>query len=209
MGPSAKALEQQQQFKLKNEQSTFVKSVLHSDSSHSQHQPKPTAPPLKQTQQPPPSQSSAKVSSQRSVMYDYRLPKAGDSQRRQLNPYQLSLQRPLSPIRETAQAPVIPPSSKAFSTLSDPDNNILFLDNNSRIVNPVNAKTPPPPLWGEILEEENYDPNEEFYDQERAEAEMKRRKRMEEKRKQFEGKKLKRKVVYVYESDSDPEEGVA
>ena len=28
---------------------------------------------------------------------------------------------------------------------------------------------------------------------------------MEEKRKRFEGKKLKRKVVYVYESDSDQE----
>ena len=61
-------------------------------------------------------------------------------------------------------------------------------------------------MWGEILEEENYDPKEEFYDQERAEAEMLRRKRMDEKRKQFEGKKLKRKVVYVYESDSDGEE---
>ncbi len=73
-------------------------------------------------------------------------------------------------------------------------------------MNPTNAKTPPPPLWGEILEEENYDPNEEFYDHERALAEMKRRKTMEEKRKQFEGKKLKRKVVYVYESDSDGEQ---
>ena len=138
-------------------------------------------------------------------MYDYRLAK-GDS-RRELNPYQRGLQRPLSPIREKAHAPVaVPPSSKAFSTLTDPDNSILFLDNNARIVNPVNAKTPPPPLWGEVLEEENYDPNEAFYDQERAEAEMLRRKRMEEKRKNFEGKKLKRKVVYVYESDSDQEE---
>jgi hypothetical protein len=42
-------------------------------------------------------------------------------------------------------------------------------------VNPINAKTPPPPLWGEILEEENYDPNEEFYDHERAEMERRRR----------------------------------
>jgi hypothetical protein len=72
-----------------------------------------------------------------------------------------------------------------------------------RLFNPVNAKTPPPPLWGEILEEENYDPNEEFYDGERAEAEMRRRKIMEEKKKRHDGKKLKRKVVYVYESDSD------
>lgn len=61
-------------------------------------------------------------------------------------------------------------------------------------------------MWGEILEEENYDPSEEFYDHERAEAEMRRRKIMEEKKKRFDGKKLKRKVVYVYESDSDKEE---
>ena len=46
----------------------------------------------------------------------------------------------------------------------DPDNQIMFLDNGSRIVNPINAKTPPPPMWGEALEEENYDPSEEFYD---------------------------------------------
>lgn len=86
---------------------------------------------------------------------------------------------------------MIPPSSRAISTINDPDNKILFLDNGSRIINPVNAKTPPPPLWGEILEEENYDPNEEFYDHEKAEAERKRRNQMEEKRKRFEGKKTK------------------
>lgn len=34
------------------------------------------------------------------------------------------------------------------------------------IVNPINVKTPPPPLWGEILEEENYDPDEDFYNHE-------------------------------------------
>jgi hypothetical protein len=60
---------------------------------------------------------------------------------------------------------VIPPTR---STIKDPDNNILFLDNGDRIVNPISSKTPPPPLWGEILEEENYDPNEEFYDHEKA-----------------------------------------
>lgn len=70
----------------------------------------------------------------------------------------------------------------------------------------MNAKTPPPPLWGEILEEENYDPSEEFYDHDRAEAEMRRRKIMEEKKKRFDGKKLKRKVVYVYESDESDKE---
>ena len=49
-------------------------------------------------------------------------------------------------------------------------------------------------MWGEILEEENYDPSEEFYDHEKAEAERRRRAIMEEKRKRFEGKKLKRNV---------------
>ena len=96
----------------------------------------------------------------------------------------------------------LPPASRAFSSIGDPDNQIMFLDNGRRILNPINAKTPPPPMWGEILEEENYDPSEEFYDHEKAEAERRRRAIMEEKRKRFEGKKLKRKVVYVYESDS-------
>lgn len=100
---------------------------------------------------------------------------------------------------------MIPPSSRAVSTIGDPDNQILFLNNGYRIVNPINAKTPPPPMWGEILEEENYDPSEEFYDHDKAEAELRRREQMEEKKKRFEGKKLKRKVVYVYESDSDQE----
>ena len=57
-----------------------------------------------------------------------------------------------------------------------PDNNILFLDNGSRIVNPTNVKTPPPPFWGEVLEEENYDPNEEFYDHQKAIEEQEKRK---------------------------------
>ena len=69
--------------------------------------------------------------------------------------------RPLTPIKENDNARIIPPSSRS---IMDPDNNITFLDNGSRIQNPINVKTPPPPMWGEILEEENYDPNEEFYD---------------------------------------------
>lgn len=60
-------------------------------------------------------------------------------------------------------------------------------------------------MWGEILEEENYDPNEEFYDHERAEMERRRRNQMEEKRKRLEGKKLKRKVIYVYEDEDGNE----
>lgn len=89
--------------------------------------------------------------------------------------------------------------------IADPDNQITFLDNGYKIVNPVNAKTPPPPMWGEILEEENYDPSEEFYDHERALMERRRRNQMEEKRKRLEGKKLKRKVIYVYEDENGNE----
>ena len=75
--------------------------------------------------------------------------------------------KPLTPIKEneSAQISKLPHPSR---DLNDPDNQILFLDNGTRIVNPINAKTPPPPLWGEVLEEENYDPNEEFYDHNKA-----------------------------------------
>ncbi len=69
--------------------------------------------------------------------------------------------KPLSPILENNNAKVdVLPRSIA---IRDPDNNILFLDNGSRIVNPSNAKTPPPPFWGEEIEEDYYDPNEDFY----------------------------------------------
>lgn len=44
-----------------------------------------------------------------------------------------------------------------MTELSDPDNGILFLNDQSRIVNPQNQKTPPPPMWGEVLEEDLYD----------------------------------------------------
>jgi len=49
---------------------------------------------------------------------------------------------------------------------SDPDNSIVFDDNHQRIYNPVNQKTPPPPMWGDVLEEDLYDPNTPFYDEE-------------------------------------------
>ena len=32
-------------------------------------------------------------------------------------------------------------------------------------------KTPPPPMWGEVIEEDLYDPNEEFYNHTKAEEE--------------------------------------
>jgi hypothetical protein len=43
------------------------------------------------------------------------------------------------------------------SNISDPDNGIMFLDNFQRIYNPINQKTPPPPMWGDVLEEDLYD----------------------------------------------------
>ena len=43
------------------------------------------------------------------------------------------------------------------------DNNIVFINHGSKIRNPSERKTPPPPKWGE---EENvgYNPMEPFYD---------------------------------------------
>ena len=78
-----------------------------------------------------------------------------------------SLKPPLTPIKENENAIIsnLPPPSR---NIDDPDNNILFLDNESRIINPLNAKTPPPPMWGEVLEEENYNPNDSFYDHSKA-----------------------------------------
>ena len=49
-------------------------------------------------------------------------------------------------------------SRRSIATvISDPDNGILFLDNEDRIRNPVNMKTPPPPMWGDVIEEDYYD----------------------------------------------------
>jgi hypothetical protein len=81
----------------------------------------------------------------------------------------------LTPIKESNDAKIsmLPPASRS---IADPDNSIMFLNNGSRILNPLNAKTPPPPLWGEILEEENYDPNEDFYNHDKASLELRRRK---------------------------------
>lgn len=55
------------------------------------------------------------------------------------------------------------------------DNGILFLDNEYKITNPTNAKTPPPPFWGEHIPEDDWDPNEDFYNSIHAKAEMRRR----------------------------------
>lgn len=55
-----------------------------------------------------------------------------------------------------------------MTELSDPDNGITFLDNEDRWFNPRNEKTPPPPMWGEVLEEDLYDHSQPFYDHEKA-----------------------------------------
>ena len=52
-----------------------------------------------------------------------------------------------------------------MTEMSDPDNGIFFLDNNIILKDPQNQKTPPPPMWGEILEEDLYDENTPFYDE--------------------------------------------
>jgi hypothetical protein len=112
-----------------------------------------------------------RADSSRSHVYDFRKSLFKSNQNEQADSkhmYRASRQygnKPLTPIKETKASSVIPPSSRRTT---DPDNNITFLDNGYRIVNPENMKTPPPPMWGEILEEENYDPNEEFYDDEKA-----------------------------------------
>ena len=77
--------------------------------------------------------------------------------------------------------------------------------------------TPPPPLWGTLLEEENYDPKEAFYDHNKAQAEIMKRRTKDNLKKSFElGEdtnanggskrlKLKKKVIYTYEYDDKSE----
>ena len=78
-------------------------------------------------------------------------------------------------------------------------------------------KTPPPPIWGETLEEDDYDENSKFYDHSEAMEQFKERKLKElAKLEQNGGRtqsqrakilKLKRKIVYTYEysDESDNE----
>lgn len=63
-----------------------------------------------------------------------------------------------------------------MTALSDPDNGIVFLNDEERIWNPRNEKTPPPPLFGEVLEEDLYDDSIPFYDHQHAMAESENRK---------------------------------
>lgn len=59
-----------------------------------------------------------------------------------------------------------------MTDISDPDNGIMFLDQEERYLNPVNQKTPPPPMWGDILEEDLYDDSQPFYDNDQAVKEL-------------------------------------
>ena len=126
------------------------------------------------------------------------------------------------------------PSQRKMKTpLMTPDNDIKFVDNGSMIVNPKPTKTPPPPMWGEESEidetegEPFYDPN---IDQARNSKALQHLDSSKSQRRQFlkknlqdngmedeetetvivqnkrpKGSKLKKKIVYVYDSDSDEE----
>ena len=79
-------------------------------------------------------------------------------------------------------------------------------------------KTQPPPMWGEVLEEDLYDSSIPFYDHSQAIDELnKRNARIQQmleqdqkirealqsgRRNEIDSKKLKRKVIYVYEDDN-------
>ena len=98
----------------------------------------------------------------------------------------------LQPILEDKDAQVIQPKTivlpkvsqsqgrqaskrSAMTILSDPDNGILFLEDGERLRNPRNMPTPPPPMWGEVLEEDLYDTSQPFYDHARARSEYQKR----------------------------------
>ena len=85
----------------------------------------------------------------------------------------------------------------------------MFLDNYQKIVNPKGMPTPPPPMWGTLLEEDNYDPKQDFYNHEKALAEMTNRgksvelKSINNEKPSSKKLKLKKKVIYTYEYASD------
>ena len=104
-------------------------------------------------------------------------------------------QNELEPIAENQQAHIVHLMKKfqgalpeqrrttsqasAISELSQVDNGILFLDNGDKIVNPTNMKTPPPPIWGTVLEEDNYDSSEDFYNHDVAMKALEKRRKEE------------------------------
>ena len=127
------------------------------------------------------------------------------------------------------------PSARRMHTPAmTPDNDIKFVDNGSLIKNPKPTKTPPPPLWGEESEIDET-AGEPFYDMQSDPARNSKTllhlDSSRSKRKQFlksklqehgieddqaetiiiqdkrpEGSKLKRKIVYVYDSSDSEDE---
>lgn len=71
-------------------------------------------------------------------------------------------------------------------------------------------KTPPPPIWGEPVEEDDFDPNEEFYNHDKALSQMKEKqgvKSVQSTKSKGEGKlKLRKRVVYTYEYGNSSDE---
>lgn len=80
--------------------------------------------------------------------------------------------------RSMGRAGVTSTRRSIVTALSDPDNGIVFLNDEDRIWNPRNEKTPPPPMFGEILEEDLYDDSVPFYDHDDAMGQRAERKRV-------------------------------
>ncbi|CAI2366750.1 unnamed protein product [Moneuplotes crassus] len=140
-----------------------------------------------------------------------------------LERYYLRSKRKLAPSQRSMITPAL-----------TPDNNIKFVDNGSLVKNPKNMRTPPPPMWGEESEidetagEPFYDPNNDPARNSKvlAHLDSSRTKRMsfiKERLKQNgvdvnssdmfviqdkrpKGSKLKKKIVYIYDSDSEEDE---
>ena len=54
-----------------------------------------------------------------------------------------------------------------------PDNGILFMNEGTMVKNPGNCKTPPPPMWGAVMEEDLYDHSQPFYTHKTMEQKLK------------------------------------
>jgi hypothetical protein len=140
-----------------------------------------------------------------------------------LEKYYLQSRRNLRPSQRVMRTPML-----------TPDNNIKFVDNGSMIKNPKPTKTPPPPMWGEESEidetagEPFYDPENDparnsktllHLDSSRSRRQNFIKEKLSENNidnnepetviihdKRPKGSKLKKKIVYVYDSESDEEE---